>query len=131
MVQPQGLDVDAGLAGRRVPGVDEVAVVVPLEVPDVVLVQQRVQAAVANKPFVINVTDSARKFLLTESIDLRYGARPLKRAIERLLPLSSQATLAILGRRMSAQIRAAFGDTAERLEERRRARAGRGRASAR
>ena len=55
------------------------------------LVQQRVQAALANKPFFINVTESARKFLLTEGIDLRYGARPLKRAIERLLvqPLSN------------------------------------------
>jgi ATP-dependent Clp protease ATP-binding subunit ClpB len=55
------------------------------------LVQQRVQAAVASKPFLINVTDSARKFLLAEGIDLRYGARPLKRAIERLLvqPLSN------------------------------------------
>ena len=55
------------------------------------LVQQRVQAAAANRPFFINVTDSARKFLLAEGIDLRYGARPLKRAIERLLvqPLSN------------------------------------------
>jgi len=55
------------------------------------LVQQRVHAALANKPFFINVTHSARKFLLTEGIDLRYGARPLKRAIERLLvqPLSN------------------------------------------
>jgi ATP-dependent Clp protease ATP-binding subunit ClpA len=54
-------------------------------------VQQRVQAASAGKPFLINVTSSARKFLLTEGIDLRYGARPLKRAIERLLvhPLSN------------------------------------------
>src|SRR6202166_949804 len=48
-------------------------------------VQQRVQMASAGKPFLINVTGSARKFLLTEGIDLRYGARPLKRAIERLL----------------------------------------------
>jgi len=55
------------------------------------LVQQRAQAALANKPFFLNVTGSARKFLLTEGIDLRYGARPLKRAIERLLvqPLSN------------------------------------------
>src|SRR5467141_2346380 len=55
------------------------------------LVQQRVQTAVGGKPFFINVTGSARKFLLTEGIDLRYGARPLKRAIERLLvhPLSN------------------------------------------
>ena len=37
------------------------------------------------------MTDSARKFLLAEGIDFRYGARPLKRAIERLLvqPLSN------------------------------------------
>jgi ATP-dependent Clp protease ATP-binding subunit ClpB len=54
-------------------------------------VQQRVQTASAGKPFLINVTGSARKFLLTEGIDLRYGARPLKRTIERLLvhPLSN------------------------------------------
>jgi ATP-dependent Clp protease ATP-binding subunit ClpB len=54
-------------------------------------VQQRVQTATASKPFFINVTDSARKFLLAEGIDLKYGARPLKRAIERLLvqPLSN------------------------------------------
>src|SRR6202162_1007503 len=49
------------------------------------LVQQRVKTAAAGKPFLINVTGSARKFLLTEGIDVRYGARPLKRAIERLL----------------------------------------------
>jgi ATP-dependent Clp protease ATP-binding subunit ClpB len=55
------------------------------------LVQQRVRTASAGKPFFIDVTSSARKFLLTEGIDLRYGARPLKRAIERLLvhPLSN------------------------------------------
>src|SRR5690348_11227700 len=54
-------------------------------------VQQRVQTAAAGKPFLMNVTGSARKFLLTEGIDVRYGARPLKRAIERLLvqPLSN------------------------------------------
>jgi ATP-dependent Clp protease ATP-binding subunit ClpB len=57
-------------------------------------VQQRVQMASAGKPFLINVTGSARKLLLTEGIDLRYGARPLKRAIERLLvnPLSNLMT---------------------------------------
>ena len=54
-------------------------------------VQQRVQTASAGNLFLINVTSSARKFLLIEGIDLRYGARPLKRAIERLLvhPLSN------------------------------------------
>ena len=54
------------------------------------LVQRRIQTA-GGKPFFIKVTASARKFLLTEGIDPRYGARPLKRAIERLLvqPLSN------------------------------------------
>ncbi len=72
----------------KVLGNEELNRIVDIELE---LVQQRVQAAVASKPFFINVTDSARKFLLTEGIDLRYGARPLKRAIERLLvqPLSN------------------------------------------
>jgi ATP-dependent Clp protease ATP-binding subunit ClpB len=50
--------------------------------------QQRVQTAMAGRPFLINVTGSAGKFLLTEGIDLRYGVR---RAIELLLvqPLSN------------------------------------------
>jgi len=55
------------------------------------MVQQRIQTAAASKPFVVNVTDTAREFLLVEGTDLRYGARHLKRAIERLLvqPLSN------------------------------------------
>jgi ATP-dependent Clp protease ATP-binding subunit ClpA len=54
------------------------------------MVQQRIKTA-ASKPFLVNVTDSAKEFLLTEGTDFRYGARPLKRAIERLLvqPLSN------------------------------------------
>jgi len=55
------------------------------------MVQQRIQTAAASRPFVVNVTDSAKEFLLMEGTDLRYGARHLKRAIERLLvqPLSN------------------------------------------
>jgi len=55
------------------------------------MVQQRIYAAAAGKPFLVNVTDSAREFLLREGTDVRYGARPLKRAIERHLvqPLSN------------------------------------------
>src|SRR5713226_3998820 len=54
-------------------------------------VQQRIQAAAANKAFLVNVTDTAREFLLVEGAASRYGARHLKRAIERLLvqPLSN------------------------------------------
>src|SRR5712692_5939862 len=55
------------------------------------MVQQRIQAAAANKAFLVNVTDTAKEFLLLEGTDSRYGARHLKRAIERLLvqPLSN------------------------------------------
>ncbi len=55
------------------------------------MVQQRIQTAAASRPFLVSVTDSAKEFLLMEGTDLRYGARHLKRAIERLLvqPLSN------------------------------------------
>src|ERR1700693_2406600 len=55
------------------------------------MVQQRIQVAAANKGFRVNVADTAKEFLLVEGIDSRYGARHLKRAIERLLvqPLSN------------------------------------------
>jgi ATP-dependent Clp protease ATP-binding subunit ClpB len=69
-------------------GNEELTRIIDLELE---LVQQRVHSAAGSKPFFINVTGSARKFLLAEGVDLRYGARPLKRAIERLLvqPLSN------------------------------------------
>ena len=55
------------------------------------MVQQRIQTTAASEPFGVNVTDTAREFLLAEGTDLRYGARHLKRAIERPLvqPLSN------------------------------------------
>jgi ATP-dependent Clp protease ATP-binding subunit ClpB len=54
-------------------------------------VQARIGKAQPGKRFSMNLTDSARDFLLMEGTDVRYGARPLKRAIERLLvqPLSN------------------------------------------
>jgi ATP-dependent Clp protease ATP-binding subunit ClpB len=69
-------------------GVEELRRIVDIELE---MVQQRIQTAAANRPFVVNVTDSAKEFLLAEGTDFRYGARHLKRAIERLLvqPLSN------------------------------------------
>ena len=54
-------------------------------------VKERIQKAQACPGFAMRLTESARDFLLTEGTDIRYGARPLKRAIERLLvqPLSN------------------------------------------
>jgi ATP-dependent Clp protease ATP-binding subunit ClpB len=47
------------------------------------MVQERIHST--GKSFFITVTDSARELLLAEGTDVRYGARHLKRAIERLL----------------------------------------------
>ncbi len=54
-------------------------------------VQQRVFNTSAERAFVFQLTNPAREFLLTEGTDMKYGARHLKRAIERLLvqPLSN------------------------------------------
>jgi ATP-dependent Clp protease ATP-binding subunit ClpB len=67
---------------------DELESIVDVEIEQV---QQRIDAAAAAEPFLIQLTDSAREFLLMEGTDSRYGARHLKRAIERLLvqPLSN------------------------------------------
>ena len=47
-------------------------------------VQRRIDEG-AGERFTISLTDSAREFLLQEGIEYRYGARHLKRAIERFL----------------------------------------------
>ncbi|MBV9770921.1 MAG: ATP-dependent Clp protease ATP-binding subunit [Bryobacterales bacterium] len=68
-------------------GREELCRIVDIELD---MVQERIQNTVSNR-FTLNVTDSARKFLLLEGTDSRYGARHLKRAIERLVvqPLSN------------------------------------------
>lgn len=55
------------------------------------LVQQRVFSAAPDRSFVFTVSPEAKDHLLAEGTDLKYGARHLKRAIERLLvqPLSN------------------------------------------
>jgi ATP-dependent Clp protease ATP-binding subunit ClpA len=54
------------------------------------MVQRRILAA-GRGPFVLRCSDEVREFLLKEGYDRRYGARPLKRAIERylIIPLSN------------------------------------------
>ena len=53
-------------------------------------VQQRITQSAGTK-FIFNCTDAAKEFLLREGIDYKYGARHLKRAIERFMvyPLSN------------------------------------------
>jgi ATP-dependent Clp protease ATP-binding subunit ClpA len=47
------------------------------------LVQQRILQATGNQQFVFSCTTNVKDFLLLEGTDLKYGARHLKRAIER------------------------------------------------
>jgi ATP-dependent Clp protease ATP-binding subunit ClpB len=51
------------------------------------MVQQRVFDSAGANAFVFTATNDAKDFLLREGTDVKYGARPLKRSIERLLVL--------------------------------------------
>ena len=55
------------------------------------LVQQRIFNTTNERAFVFTLSDSSKDFLLEEGTDIKYGARHLKRAIERLLvqPMSN------------------------------------------
>src|SRR6185436_1894352 len=57
---------------------------------ELLAVQRRV-LTVGGGRFVLRYTERAKQFLLTEGTDAKYGARPLKRTIERsvVLPLSN------------------------------------------
>jgi ATP-dependent Clp protease ATP-binding subunit ClpA len=55
------------------------------------MLQQWIFNSATTTPFVFNLTSEAKEFLLREGTDMKYGARHLKRAIERSLvhPLSN------------------------------------------
>jgi len=69
-------------------GTDELRKILDIELN---LVQQRIFNTATEKSFVFKATDAAKNYLLREGTDLKYGARHLKRAIERLLvqPMSN------------------------------------------
>ncbi len=69
-------------------GSDELGRILSLELN---MLQQRIFNSTSTTPFVFSVSSDARAFLLREGTDLKYGARHLKRAIERSLvhPLSN------------------------------------------
>src|SRR5450755_798560 len=55
------------------------------------VVQQRIFNAANSAPFVFSLTEEAKDFLLLEGTDMKYGARHLKRAVDRHMvhPLSN------------------------------------------
>ncbi len=69
-------------------GSDELRKILDIELN---LVQQRIFNASAERAFVFTLSDASKDFLLAEGTDMKYGARHLKRAIERLLvqPMSN------------------------------------------
>jgi ATP-dependent Clp protease ATP-binding subunit ClpB len=63
-------------------GHDDLCLIVNLELE---MVQDRIRCAADDESSTLNVTDRARELLLAEGTDSRYGARHLKRAIERMV----------------------------------------------
>jgi ATP-dependent Clp protease ATP-binding subunit ClpB len=49
------------------------------------LVQQRISHTTQDRPFVFKISEAGKQFLLIEGTDKKFGARHLKRAIERLV----------------------------------------------
>ncbi len=77
--------------------IDKVVVFRPLGEPELRkilglelnIVQHRIFNSANGAPFIFSLTDPAKEFLLREGTDLKYGARHLKRAIDRQLCASS------------------------------------------
>jgi ATP-dependent Clp protease ATP-binding subunit ClpB len=78
-------------------------------------VQERVFLQWGQQSFVFTTSDAAKSYLLREGTDMRYGARHLKRGIERLLiqPLSHQMVVEQL--RGGDYIRVDFNDESSHL----------------
>jgi ATP-dependent Clp protease ATP-binding subunit ClpA len=77
--------------------------------------QERWAEAAASGPFAFTLSDTAKDYLLEEGADLRYGARHLKRAVERSL-VHPMSNLVASGQvREGDRILVDFDDEARRL----------------
>jgi ATP-dependent Clp protease ATP-binding subunit ClpA len=79
------------------------------------LVQQRIFNTSYDRAFVFTVSDFSKDFLLEEGTDLKYGARHLKRAIERLLVQPLANLIATEQVRGGDWIRVDYNDSARAL----------------
>lgn len=79
--------IDKVVVFRSLTG-EQLRQVLDIELSDL---QSRIIVSQSGRQFVLRCSDAAREFLLDEGTDIQYGARPLKRAIERHLvnPLSN------------------------------------------
>jgi len=78
-------------------------------------VQNRIMASQSEKQFIFRCTAEAKEFLLREGTDLKYGARHLKRAIERHLvyPISNLIATGQIG--LGDVIKIDLGSSGDRL----------------
>ena len=78
-------------------------------------VQNRIMSSQTDKQFIFRCTTEAKEFLLKEGTDIKYGARHLKRAIERHLvfPLSNLIATGQIG--LGDVIKIDLGGEADRL----------------
>ena len=78
-------------------------------------VQNRIMASQSDKQFIFRCTTEAKEFLLREGTDLKYGARHLKRAIERHLvyPISNLIATGQIG--LGDVIKIDLGTSGDRL----------------
>jgi ATP-dependent Clp protease ATP-binding subunit ClpB len=79
------------------------------------LIQQRILNASSDRAFVFTLSDSSKTFLLQEGTDSRYGARHLKRAVERLLVHPMSNLIATNQVRGGDWVRVDFDDTTRSL----------------
>ena len=79
------------------------------------LVQQRIFNTSTDRAFVFTLSDASKDFLLEEGTDMKYGARHLKRAIERLLVQPMSNLIATDQVRGGDWIRVDFDDSARAL----------------
>jgi ATP-dependent Clp protease ATP-binding subunit ClpA len=80
------------------------------------LLQQRILASPSTMPFVFRVTNDAKSYVLREGTDTKYGARHLKRAIERELVHPMSNLIASDQIRGGDMIRIAYDAEADRLD---------------
>lgn len=79
------------------------------------MVQQRIFNSSPDRAFIFHASESAKQFLLREGTDIKYGARHLKRAIERLLVQPMSNLIATEQVRAGDWLRIDFGALPEHL----------------
>src|SRR5207253_1762731 len=79
------------------------------------IVQQRVFSSANGAPFVFSLTDGAKDYLLREGTDMKYGARHLKRAVDRNLVHPMSNLIATGQIRGGDLLRVDFNDTLKGL----------------